>query len=76
MTNNRTSMLYLTSFLLFLLFYIPSSIQTNTDEAKEIVFNLDINEYGVPSIQLSLGTPPRKYKFFISTLPSSSTFSF
>ena len=70
MTNNRTSMLYLTSFLLFLLFYIPSSIQTNTDEAKEIVFNLDINEYGVPSIQLSLGTPPRKYKFFISTIIS------
>lgn len=68
MTNNRKSMLYYTSFFILLLIYIPSSRQTTTEEAKEIVFNLQTNDFWVPSIELSLGTPPRKYRFFLSTL--------
>lgn len=56
---------------MFYLIIIPLmnvSSQTNTDDNKEIILPLELNEFGIPHIELSIGTPKQTIKVFLSTV--------
>ena len=57
--------------LMFYLIIIPLmnvSSQTNTNDNKEIILPLELNEFGIPHIELSIGTPKQTIKVFLSTV--------